>query len=172
MDQAFALLFLSHAHIFLPWEPPAVTNTTWVMGTKAGQHGSPSRVGELSRKSSWVLSRTHDGRVVRSPGVAVCSARCFALLLEEEEEEAVFFITCFPLSCSQIFCLFLTVPFMCFSSLQKSLALFKIDLEQLPRLYPEREKNVWMPSSYRVIKSFHSPSRIHQKPGLLKKSSE
>lgn len=74
---------------------------------------------------------------------------------------SVLYHSCFPLFCSQVFCLFFIVPFMCFPSLQKSLALFKIDQEWLPRLYPEREreKNAWTPSSYRVIKSFHSPSR-------------
>lgn len=46
----------------------------------------------------------------------------------------------FALSCGQVFCLFSIVPFTCFPSLQKSLALFKIDWEQLPRLYPERER--------------------------------
>lgn len=72
----------------------------------------------------------------------------------------------FAPSCSQVFCLFSIVPFTCFPSLQKSLALFKIDWEQLPRLYPEREreKNARTPSSYRVIKSFHSPSRSAHTP--------
>lgn len=142
---------------------------------RQGSMGQHQGEGSSAEKVSWVLSRTHDGRVVRRPGGVVCSARGFALLEEEEEEEeeAVFlYHFCFPLSCSQIFCLLFIVPFMCFPSLQKSLALFKIDLERLPRLYPEREKNAQTPSSYRVIKSFHSPSRIHQKPGLLKKSSE
>lgn len=166
------LPFFRHDSHLLSPTPPGC----WAQGR--GSMGHHQGEGSSAEKSSWVLSRTHDGRVVRNPGVVVCSARGFALPAGEGggggggRRSSVLYHFCFPLFCSPIFCLFFTVPFMCFPSLQKSLALFKIDFEQLPRLYPEREKNARTPSSYRVIKSFHSPSRVHQKPGLLKKSSE
>ena len=65
---------------------------------------------------------------------------CLPACLPARGGSSVLYHPCFPLSCSQVFCLFFIVPFMCFPSLQKSLALFKIDSEQLPRLYPERER--------------------------------
>lgn len=74
--------------------------------------------------------------------MVVCSEGGFALpaFLPAGGGSSVLYHSCFPLSCSQVFCLFFIVPFMCFPSLQKSLALFKIDWEWLPRLYPERER--------------------------------
>lgn len=72
----------------------------------------------------------------------VCGEGGFALpaFLPAGGGSSVLYHSCFPLSWSQVFCLFFIVPFMCFPSLQKSLALFKIDWEWLPRLYPERER--------------------------------
>lgn len=179
MDLAFALLFVSLApffcrdcHLLLPAAAACSGPGTCSMGHQ-------QRGGELSSEKLWVLSGTRDGSLVRSPGVAVCSGWDFALpacLPAGGGGSSVLYHSCFPLPGSQVFCLFFIVPFMCFPSLQKSLALFKIDLEWLPRLYPERErerKTHGRQVPIELSKAFtpHQDLWIYQKPGLLRKSS-
>lgn len=168
MDLTFVLLYVTRAPFFCQdchrLQPAA---------TRDVQHGSPAQGGQLHRESFELWAGPMKAAWWEAPK-GWCVVQETLSCLAAGGGSSVLHHSHFPLSCSQVFCLFSIVPFMCFPSLQKSLALFKIDSESLPRLYPERGKKKMHRGQVPIelSKAFtpHQDLWISQKSGLSGKA--